>query len=247
MSTGKRRRQLITHGREVKGADVWTAYNNAVPILSTLNTDEHIFLLNGVSRGPEFYRRTGKEIRILAVRFRMTLRWTWAVGTNLTTGLPVTADPTPVRVTIFWDKQPGGVLPKWNEVFGSADQNGPGLSAQASDLIRMDKQSRFSIVRDWILVPNTNYTGVPQDATPTPSALNTSWQTIDEFIDLGGRRTVYDDAIPGSTVDYRHLVTGALLVAVRAYQGFMPMGPTWLTTITWLMPQSRSRIRFVDS
>ena len=226
---------MISAGREVKGVDFLIGQSQPMQITRTVNSNVQIFILNSLERGAQPYQRTGREARLLAVRVRLLFRWIF------TRGATVPYIPNPVRVVLVWDKNPDlGVVPNFNDIFGALFNSGTSPAVVATDLVRLTAQSRFSIVRDWLITAP----GDPGISISNTSTFNAQYHWLDEFVDLGGRRAVYDDETGSS--GYGIMSSGALLLAMRQLDDTSGAGSLTPMSVE-LMQQGRVRLRFVDA
>lgn len=184
---------------EKKGID--TAITMA-PIISTVNNNSGIFVLNLIQQGAGSWNRVGRKVNLRSLRIRGDIlhQQTTGVATGITQGQIV-------RCVIVWDKQPSsGTIPQWQDIFGFTAQDGTeGTSMYAP--IRYDNMDRFSILRD------VTYDPQPGAKSGNPDVVN-YYNTIDEYIRLGDRECVFSGQSNPMTI--ADISSGAIYFCVRA-------------------------------
>lgn len=181
---------------EKKGMDtrVGSVISN---ILATTNTNGGIVALNLVQTGNGSWNRVGKTIDLKSLRISGIL--------NLNNSDPTFAEPVVVRMCIVWDKQPSGVLPTFQDIFGSTNQDGT-ETTQFLDSLRYDNVGRFRTLLDkrYTLNPGFN---------PGAASQNVACD-INEYIKLNNLKTIFSgQSIPMTIAD---ISTGALYIVFRA-------------------------------
>jgi len=202
----KRRSATVTMLRQMgekKGVDQALTTN---PVLDTTNTNANIYVANLIEPGTGSYNRVGRKLNLQSLRVRGIA--------NLSTNFGSTAnnlDGNVLRMVVVWDKQPSGVLPVFNAIFGTTTQAGT-EATQYLDPIRYDNMDRFQILRDTVipLVPQA-----PGGTGGTENFVRVR-QPFDEFIQLGGRECVYSGQSSPCTI--ADISSGALYVIFRALE-----------------------------
>ncbi len=191
---------LQKNSGELKGMD--TAMAITGPVISTTNTNADSFTLNLVEPGNGSYNRIGRKIFNKSVRISGDCAFQG--NTDPTTGA---STDTTLRMVVVWDKQPSGVLPTFDLMFGRTDLAGAETAA-VFDHLRYDNTARFQVLRDCY----TQSKQVPSHGGTTN--VNLSVYHFDEFIDLKNRTTVFSgDSDPVTIAD---ISSGALYVYFRA-------------------------------
>lgn len=186
----------VSRSLEKKGVDVPLDIS---PILSTFTTND-LILLNGLVPGTESRQRDGRKVLVKSVAIKGLVIGK-SVGVNATDDFYGNV----VRVSVVWDKQPGGVMPTWNQIF----QNLPVSGAVTQDLYASREFSgmkRFQVLRDKMIILNPAHAG--------QAALSTSETMLEysEYVKIG-RETVYNAGTAGTIAD---IASGALYLCVRA-------------------------------
>lgn len=200
----KRRQATVTMLRQIgekKGVDSALTVN---PVLNTTNTNTDIFVANLIQPGTGSYNRVGRKLNLQSLRVRGTciLNSAYTTTTNNFEG-------NVLRMVVVWDKQPTGVLPIFNAIFGLTDQAGTEASTYL-DPIRYDNMDRFQILRD-VTIPIT-----PEASAGTGGTQNFCrvFSHFDEFVNLGGREVVYSGQSSPCTI--ADISTGGLYVIFRS-------------------------------
>lgn len=209
---------------ELKGVDTSLSLN---PILSTTNTNGSMFTLNLVAPGSGSYNRVGRKIRMASVRLNGLFRMTYAneAGTNNIAG-------NQIRMLLVFDRQPSGVLPTFDSMFGLTSQDGTESSTYMAPL-RYDNTERFRVLRDVRVCTNI---GAVNSTTGSLNSI-TSVVKFDEYIKLGGLETVYSGQSAAQTI--ADVSSGALYVIFRC-------DINAATFVTSVDPDSYARLRYYD-
>jgi len=213
-------RRLVRDSGEKKGVD--TDFGG-ITVVSSTSTNDDMFVANLIPPGASFFQRVGRKIYSKSLRIQGVFRHVYAedVGT-LTLG-------NVLRMVVVWDKQPSGVLPTFDEIFGGTAQNGASLTGAWLSL-RLESQARFVILREktW----NCQIL-----ATQSGNSIANSTH-VDEFIKLNNRETTFSGTSDPCTIaDVDH---GGLYVIWRADSD--------LTTnrVQWSDGEMRCRLRYTD-
>lgn len=209
---------------ELKGVDTSLSLN---PILSTTNTNGSMFTLNLVAPGAGSYNRVGRKIRMASVRLNGLFRMTYA-GEAVTNNLA----GNQIRMLLVYDRQPSGVLPTFDAMFGITTQDGTESSTYMAPL-RYDNTDRFRVLRDVRVCANIDAVNT------TAGSVNsiTSVVKFDEYIKLGGLETVYSGQSSPQTI--ADLSSGALYVIFRCDLNVA-------TFVTSVDSDSYARLRYYD-
>jgi len=211
---------------ELKGMD--TRLTVAGPVISTVTTNADAILLNAVEPGNGSYNRIGRKIFAKTARLSGLVQFTYSGNT---TTLDIIGNC--MRMVVVWDKQPSGVLPKYDEIFGSTSQDGTETS-DVLDNLRYDNTARFQVLRD-LKICATPFT--TNNLGGTTDLLQNKYH-FDEFIDLKNRTTVFSgDSDPVTIAD---ISSGGLYVYFRAQVSIDNI------TDFAILPESICRLRFTS-
>lgn len=209
---------------EKKGVDTDLNLN---PIIATTNTNASAFVLNLVQAGNGSWNRVGRKIQLKSVRLRGSILFQYsavATTSNLVEDM--------CRMVVVWDKQPNGVLPTYDTIFGRTEQDGT-ESCDYLDGPKFDNMDRFTVLRDKVMEDSIGAT--PLTGGTTNLVINQ--QGFDEFIPLGNRETVFSgQSVPMTIAD---ISTGALYVFFRSRYN----QPAYFTAVN---SESHARLRYTD-
>lgn len=159
------------------------------------------FTPNVIAPGNGSFNRVGRKVYCKSLRIKGNFHSVHALeaGSTLSNTL---------RMVVVWDKQPSGVLPLFNTIFGNTVQSGIESATGILDPPRYDNMSRFQVLREktWDLNPG--------GAAGSADTLQIHC-SIDEYIKLGSRETVYAGESATSTI--ADISSGALYVIFRAF------------------------------
>jgi hypothetical protein len=173
-------------------------------VINTTNTNGDSAALNLIAPGNGSYNRVGRKCFMKSLKL------------NLTFGFRT--DPTPttgdlfgnfVRCVVVWDKQPSGVLPTFDTIFGHTLQDGT-EACQIVDPPRYDNMSRFQVLSDDIIdepVRTQNLAGGSTDGV-------FQYKPYCKYIKLGNRETIYSGQ--SATCTIADISSGGLYVFWRA-------------------------------
>lgn len=210
---------------ELKGVDTELALT---PVIATTNTNASSFVLNLVAPGTGSYNRVGRKIFNRNVRIFGHLEYTYS-GVATTENL----NGSTLRMVLVWDKQPSGVTPTFDTIFGSTTQDAT-ESTDIFDPLKYDNMQRFRILKDvhiTALINSQNTTGGTEDYI-----INNYY--VDEFVDLKNRETTYSGQSSPCTI--ADISTGALFLFFRADQATANIN-AWTVAST-----CKSRLRYTD-
>lgn len=209
---------------ELKGVDTSLSLN---PILSTTNTNGSMFTLNLVVPGSGSFNRVGRKIRMASVRLNGLFRMTY--GPEATTN---NIAGNQIRMLLVYDRQPSGVLPTFDSMFGLTTQDGTETSTYMAPL-RYDNTERFRVLRDVRVCSQV------EAVNTTTGTVNSVTQVVefDEYIKLGGLETVYSGQSSPQTI--ADLSSGALYVIFRCDLN----AASFVTSVD---PDSYARLRYYD-
>jgi len=156
------------------------------------NTGTQLLLLNGCIAGSQNYNRIGRKINLKSLQIHGDFI------NHDTTTIAVKA-----RMLIVFDKQSNGAAPGFADIITSQDITGA-TSSTVNDMVNLNNRDRFEIIRD------TFVTLGPIDTTATQSYASAPLiQSVDTYIKLGNRETVYNAGTAGTVGDIQ---SGALYV-----------------------------------
>jgi len=120
-------------------------------VIDTTNTNEDIAVLNLIDPGPAAYNRIGRRVFLKSVRLFGELRMALApeAPTTMMTSLLV-------RFVLVWDKQPSGVLPTFDQIFGSTLRDGTNTVTYI-DKVLPSQMERFRIIGEWFEKAEPNF------------------------------------------------------------------------------------------
>jgi len=190
---------------ELKGMDTDIAATINTGVIATTNTNGQIVPMNLIQTGTGSWNRIGRKTHIKSLRITGG-----AVLTNLASATE-NGDAPILRMVIVWDKQPTGVLPTFNTIFGNTIQNGTEAS-NVTDPPRYDNMDRFRVLRDCRYNPPSN----PAIGNLSTGAETSFHQSIDEYIKIPGLESVYSGQSTPMTI--ADISTGALYVIFRSTQ-----------------------------
>jgi len=155
--------------------------------------------------GAEMYNRISRKVYVkkISISGRVTL----PALSNLTT-IDV-LNPMVVRVILCIDKQTNGAAPTYSDIIKSQNISGT-TSSKYTDMINLDNRDRFEILRDMFI-----QVGKQIDTATQAYAIGNNPVTIDEYIRLGNRETVYNAGSAGTVGD---ITSGALYVFMISNQ-----------------------------
>lgn len=195
------RRAQMPGRAEIKGLDTDL---DVTPVLDTTNTNGSIFPVNLIAPGNGSFNRIGRKAILKSLRLRGVAYHTWLQAATTGNQLGNT-----LRGIVVWDKQPSGVLPTFDTIFGRTVQDGT-ESTEIYDVLKYDNTNRFQVLRDFVIdMPVTidNQAGGNTDST-------SNVYKFDYYIDLANRTTIYSGQ--SSTQTIADISSGALYVIWRA-------------------------------
>lgn len=207
---------------ELKGVDTLLTQT---PILDTTNTNAGIVVVNLVVPGTGSFNRVGRKIRMRSLRLVGDFD-----GQCTYQALQLTQHGGTVRMTVVYDKQPSGVLPTFDTIFGLTQPDGTEASTFLANL-RFDNTERFVVLRDKIC--NLN----PEGITPTGGAIISPKFHFDEYIRLNHDTVFSGQSSPQTISD---ISSGALYVIFRC-----DTNSSGIFTAT-IPSYSFARLRYVD-
>lgn len=194
--------------QELKGVDT----NLSVAVLATSTTNGASFLLNGIAPGSGSFNRIGRKAILSSLRIKGGL-----VFSMIPNALGAVNENS-CRMVVVWDQQPNsGTIPTWDTIFGATDQAGTETSNVLAPL-RYDNMDRFRVLKDKSYDVQT----VPANVVTTGTIFQ--FRTIDEYITLGNRTSVYSGQ--SATCTTADISTGALYVYFRCQRSDATAGVT---------------------
>lgn len=189
--------------RELRGVDIPISLTIG-NVLATTSTNGGVQLLNGIQQGSASFNRIGRKVLLKSLR--MKIIWTLSQFANGTTG---DYNGNLLRIVVVWDKQPSGVQPTYDTIFGRTNDAGT-ESAQVFDSLRFDNTGRFKVLSDKVYECN------PKAGLVANGDFCNYRYFCDEYIKLKNLETVYSGSTnPASIAD---ISTGGLYVYFRALQ-----------------------------
>lgn len=210
---------------ELKGMDTDLALD---PVIATTGTNGSIFCVNQIEAGNGSWNRSGRKAFLKSLRVCGIAQYNSSDA--VTTG---TLNAGTLRMAVVWDKQPGGSLPVFSDIFGRTSQDGT-ETVGLFDNLRYDNTGRFQVLRDVYITAN------PQAWNNAGGTLDTITYNyrFDEFIDLKNRTTIFSgDSDPITIAD---ISSGGLYVVFRSSQDSNDKAEFKITS------QSFARLRFTS-
>jgi len=141
-------------------------------VIATVNTNAYA-VVNLVRPGPSYWERNGRRIFCKSLRVKGSWYYTCTGDGSrvVRAGL--------LRMVVVWDRQPYGVAPPFDDMFGTTSGTGV-KSTEFLDPPAYDGAERFKVLRDvvWPTTAGRNYTG-PTSATL--SSVATSGTRVSEL------------------------------------------------------------------
>lgn len=228
--TGKKMRTTMPPRRammrigEKKGLDTSLVLS---PVIATSTTNASSFILNLIPPGTGSFNRVGRKAYLQSVRIKGHLVYFYAplAVTNNVLG-------SALRMVLVWDKQPSGVLPTWDTIFGNTDQAGAETSTVLS-VPRYDNMDRFKVLKDCVYPAKVRTTVAGGSANLVSEKI-----PIDEYIKLSQLETVYSGQSATQTI--ADISSGALYVYFRALDNTASFNTWDVAQTTW------ARLRYTD-
>ena len=224
------RRSLVAamqkNSGELKGMD--TVLTQAASIVASTGDNSNALALNLVETGAGSYNRIGRKIFCKTLRLKgMAIYYSQTAATTYDVGRSA------LRMVVVWDKQPSGVLPAWDVIFGHTTQDGTEASTTMGNL-KFDNTGRFQVLKDCLFYPPPV---MPSDGAAAANV--SSAVCFDEFIDLKNRTTIFSgDSDPTTIAD---ISSGGLYVYWRAIDAVTASENAWGIDDT-----STARLRFTS-
>lgn len=220
------RKMLLAAARsqqgELKGVDTMLTLS---PIINTTTTNASSFVLNLIAPGTGSFNRIGRIVKLESLRLRILARYSYAAAA--TTGIILAST---LRCVTVWDKQPGGVIPTFDTIFGHTLQDGT-EATEYLDTLKYDNTGRFKILRD-IVVP-TNTRGQNTEGGSTDS-VNVQF-LVEDFLSLKGKDTIFSGQSSPCTI--ADISSGGLYIYFRAENNSS-------TSLTGIDSESYARLRY---
>lgn len=133
-----------------KGVDTDISITN---IIATTTTNGDIIPLNLIQQGTASWNRTGRRIQTLNIRCKGVLSSSHTVLAN------GNLQSNNVKLMIVYDKQPSGILPTFDTIFGTTNQNGS-INTTYFSPVKYTQTNRFKVLKEAIFNFNpTNSAG----------------------------------------------------------------------------------------
>lgn len=195
---------------EIKGVDYdlddEMPLNKVVP--ATFNTNDAIICVNAIRQGTGSYERVGRKIKPRTLFIRGVIRQTSTANGTM-------AWPAQVRMCVVWDKQPSGVLPTYDQIFGITDSEGD-TQVDFSSPPNYANMDRFRVLADEIVSGNTAF-GAYIVGNPAPAFNGATQHVFERFVRIPKTyETVYGATAEDPSV--AQISSGALYVIFRATQ-----------------------------
>jgi len=202
---------------EVKGVD--GAFTASTVTNTTGNTND-IQVLNLIAPGSGSFNRIGRKVNLKSVRLTGTASVAFPAVTTANAG-------DLLRMVVVWDKQPTGVLPNFDVIFGTTDQAGTETAVSSLSNLRYDNMERFQVVRDKIIPFNSN---------GASTSITTIVAAFDEYIKLNHTCTYSGQSATCTIAD---ISSGALYLIFRTV--YTDLSVTVSTTA------GQYRLRYIDA
>ena len=194
------RRALPSLG-EIKGVDTDIS---VADVLATTNTNVGVIPLNLIVPGSGSFNRIGRKAHLQSIRFYGRLFGSFAAAATTSNMAGNVA-----RLLIVWDRQPSGILPTFDTIFGHTLPDGT-EATDFLDPVRYDNMDRFRVMRDLRL--DLNPTG--QNTNGGTEDLMQMVVNFDEMVRLPNLEAVYSGQSSPQTI--ADISSGALYFIIRA-------------------------------
>lgn len=217
--------------KERKGCDVSFPTE---AIVDTTNTNDNIYLLNGIQEGVGSWNRIGRYLWNKSIELDLDLQY----NTKVQPGDLDQVAANWVRVVLVWDKQPNnGTIPTFDTIFGHTTQAGA-ESSSIADHLRYDNMFRFKVLIDQEVNPITTSAASTMIEEPGTGTIRTvTGVRFSKFVKLRNLMTNYSGT--ANPVTTANISTGALYLVLR--QPVNNGSDLWNITSV-----STARLRYVD-
>lgn len=214
--------QVLKKTGELKGVDTIL---NLVSVLSTVDTNGNIFLLNSLATGTTAYERVGRKVmnKYVYINVNYQCHIKLQGTTNNLIG-------NTLRMTLVWDKQPSNVLPKFNDIFGTVELAGATTTKVLSPR-KYSNMDRFQVLKDQFISSN-HQAGIPTGGSGNELIIH---GFIQEYVKIN-RESVYSANVTG----IGSISSGALYLIFRSTTGDSS------TTYYSINDNSSARLRYTD-
>lgn len=216
---------IVANVGELKGVDTPITVSD---VLATTNTNVDVLPLNLVAPGNGSFNRVGRKIRMKSVRLFGEIAAVF--GHEAVTG---TLNSITVRCILVYDRQPSGVLPTFDTIFGHTLADGT-EACTLLDPLRYDNFDRFVIIKDTRKSMNPTLSN-EQGGTTDLLVIRTQF---DQYVRLKDLDVVYSGQSAPQTI--ADISSGALYWIVRASAN------TASTTEVTVTNNSFARLRYKD-
>lgn len=239
------RQVALAISRQSEKKYIDTAMASAITgIVDSFANSNDINAVNLIQQGAGFYNRIGRKVKMDSLKLNINLG---SFNIPVVAGSNTGSVGNMVRMTVFWDRESGGVTPNWSNVFAQTSQQGTVTTNFRSGL-RMTETERYLIIRDQIIDMNphagvSNYdvdvSAVGANDVTTATTATFTRKSISMFIDLRKLNlvTVFQSTSNPATV--ADIGDGVLYVAFRAVI-------TNASNYVLLETGSNARLRYVD-
>jgi len=198
------------------------------PVIDTTSTNASVFVLNLIVPGTASFNRVGRKITMQSARLYGNFIYDYVPAA---TTLNLNANQ--VRMVLVYDKQPSGIIPSFDTIFGHTLPDGT-EACNFRDPRRYDNFDRFRVLRDVVetFVPRNFVTGGTVNDTA-------ELRSFDVFVPLRGLTSNYSGQSSPQTIS--DISSGALYVYFRA-----DVNTTGVVTIG-VRSDSFARLRYSDA
>jgi len=194
----------VLRAPEAKGCDSFTVLQNS-NLLTTTSSNGQITPINLIAPGTGSFNRVGRHIALKSFRCRIPFYCYFRLDSA---GLPVVQAPQFIRCALVWDKQPSGVIPDFQTIFGTTAQDGTETASLLAPL-RYDNTGRFRVLKDDVM-----YVDPPQQSFDAAVNGTSVLVTCDMYVKLTGLKTTFSGQSTPCTI--ADISSGALYLVFRA-------------------------------
>jgi len=195
----------VMRAPEAKGCDVFTLLQNS-NILTTTSSNGQIIPINLIAPGTGSFNRIGRHIALKS--FRCRIPFYCYFRTDAGGAAPTVQAPQFIRCALVWDKQPSGIIPDFQTIFGTTTQDGTETASLLAPL-RYDNTGRFRVLKDDVM-----FVEPPQQSFDSAVGGSAVIVSCDMYVKLTGLKTTFSGQSTPCTIG--DISSGALYLVFRA-------------------------------